>query len=121
MTQLQWFRFFAPEFSTLSDVEVGVLLTAAAVFVDTNGLTEGQANSALALYAAHLQWVKVNQTSAGASYSGSIKSEKEGDLSRTYADMDGDTTWIGQSPYGLQFNSIMAAKVGGCIMTRYGV
>ena len=120
MTQLQWFRFFASEFSALTDAQVTALLTAAAIFVDTSGLNTDQANAALALYAAHLQWVSVNHTSAGSS-SGNVKSEKEGDLSRTYGNMQGDDTWIGQSPYGLQFNDIMRAKVGGCIMTRYGI
>ena len=120
MTQLQWFRLLASEFSALTDAQVNALLTAAAVFVDTSGLNTDQANAALALYAAHLQWVSVNRTSVGASQV-NITSEKEGDLSRTYGTMQGDDTWIGQSPYGQQFNDIMRAKVGGRIMTRYGI
>lgn len=121
MTTLQWFRMFASEFSALTDAEVNALLTAAAVFVSVGGLNADQANAALALYAAHLQWVSVNHTSGSSSYSGNIKSEKEGDLSRTYGTMQGDDTWIGQSPYGQQFNDIMRAAIGGCIMTRYGI
>ena len=120
MSQLQWFRFFASEFSALTDAEVNALLTAADVFVSTNGLNTDQANAVLALYAAHLQWVSVNRTSAGSSQ-GNITSEKEGDLSRSYGSMQGEDTWLGQSPYGLQFNDIMRAAVGGCIMTRYGI
>ena len=118
MTQLQWFRFFASEYSTLTDAEVAVLLSAASVFVDTNGLNTDQSNAALALYAAHLQWISVNRTSL-TSPSGNVKSEKEGDLSRTYAEMDGEDTWIGQSPYGMQFNDLMRVKSGSCIMTRF--
>lgn len=120
MTSLQWFRFFASEFSALTDAEVNALIAAATVFVSTAGLNTDQANAALALYAAHLQWVSVNHTS-GSEIKGNVKSEKEGDLARTYASMKGDDTWLGQSPYGLQFNDIMMAKVGGCIMTRYGI
>lgn len=119
MTQLQWFRLLASEFSALTDSQVNALLSAAAVFVDTNGLNTDQANAALALYAAHLQWVSVYHTSS--TKTGNVTSEKEGDLSRTYGAMQGDDTWIGQSPYGQQFNDIMRAKVGGCIMTRYGI
>lgn len=120
MTQLQWFRLLASEFSALTDAEVNALIAAATVFVSTSGLNTDQANAALALYAAHLQWVSVNRTSTGSSQ-GSVTSEKEGDLARTYGTMQGDDTWLGQSPYGQQFNDIMRAAVGGCIMTRYGI
>lgn len=120
MTQLQWFRLLASEFSALTDAQVNALLSAAAVFVDTSGLNTDQANAAMALYAAHLQWISVNRTSIGASQ-GNITSEKEGDLQRSYSGMKNEDTWIGQSPYGQQFNDIMRAKVGGCIMTRYGI
>lgn len=120
MTQLQWFRFFAPEFAALSDAQVTALLAAAAVFVSTSGLNTDQANAALALYAAHLQWATVNRASVGSS-AGNVISEKEGDLSRSYGSMQGDDTWLGQSPYGLQFIEVMRPAVGGCIMTRYGM
>lgn len=120
MTTVQWFRMFASEFSALTDAQVNALLTAAAVFVSTSGLNTDQANAALALYAAHLQWVSVNHTS-GSEIKGNVKSEKEGDLSRTYGTMQGDDTWLGQSPYGLQFIDVMKPKTGACIMTRYGI
>jgi len=121
MTQLQWFRLLAPEFSALSDAQVSALLTAAAVFVSVTGLNTDQANAALALYAAHLQWITVNRASGSSSSVGNVKSEREGDLARTYSSISGDDTWLGQSPYGLQFTEIMRAAVGGCIMTRYGM
>jgi hypothetical protein len=120
MTSLQWFRILAPEFSALTDAQVNALIAAATVFVSTAGLNTDQANAALALYAAHLQWITVNHTGSG-SNSGNVKSEREGDLSRTYGTMQGDDTWIGQSPYGMQFNDIMKAVTGSCLMTRYGL
>lgn len=120
MTSLEWFRLLATEFSALTDAQVNALLAAAAVFVSTAGLNTDQANAALALYAAHLQWVSVNHTSSTKS-AGNVKSESEGDLSRTYGVMQGDDTWIGQSPYGMQFNDIMKAVTGSCLMTRYGL
>lgn len=120
MTSIQWFRLLAPEFASLTDAQVNALLSAASVFVSTSGLNTDQANAALALYAAHLQWVTVNCTGSSA-ISGTVKSEREGDLSRTYADMVGENTWIGQSPYGKQFNDIMKAATGSCLMTRYGL
>ena len=119
MTSLQWFRLLAPEFSALTDAQVNALIAAATVFVSTKGLNTDQSNAALALYAAHLQWVTVNRASSDSS--GNIKSEREGDLSRTYAEMKDEDTWIGQSPYGMQFNDIMKAATGSCLMTRYGL
>ena len=119
MTQLQWFRLLASEFSALTDAQVNALLSAASVFVDTSGLNTDQANAALALYAAHMQWVSVYHTSS--TKTGNVTSEKEGDIARTYGTMQGDDTWIGQSPYGQQFNDIMRAATGSCIMTRYGI
>lgn len=120
MTSLQWFRLLAPEFAALSDAQVNALVTAASLLVSTNGLNSDQAAAALALYGAHLQWLTVNRTGSSSTV-GNIKSEKEGDLSRTYSSVSGDDTWIGQSPYGLQFEEIMRAATGGCIMTRYGI
>lgn len=118
-TQLEYFRQFAPEFAALTDTVVGNWLTTAGLFVKAGCLDAERAALATALYAAHLAWVTQNQAS-GSGTSGTIKSEREGDLSRTYGSLSGDDSWIGQSPYGQQYLSITSACVGSTIMTRYG-
>lgn len=119
MTQLEWFRLLAPAYSALTDEQVTALLTASALFVNVSCLDDDRANAATALYAAHLQWV--GQASAGnGGIVGNIKSEREGDLSRTYGNLNGDDTWIGQSPYGLQYMDIVKVCSGAGIMTRFG-
>lgn len=118
-SQLEYFRQFALEFAALTDTVVGNWLTTAGLFALTDCLDAERAALATALYAAHLAWVTQNQAS-GSGTTGAIKSEREGDLARTYVALSGDNTWIGQSPYGQQYLSITSACVGSTIMTRYG-
>lgn len=118
MTQLEWFRFFASEFSSLSDDQVNALLAAASLFVALDGLDEDRANAATALYAAHMQWLKTYRQGGEATH-GSVSSEREGDLSRSYNMLHGSDSWLGQSPYGLQFLEIVRAITGSTIMTRF--
>lgn len=118
MTALQWFRFFATEFSALSDADVTVLLTAAGLFVKVDGLDTDRANAANALYAAHLQWVKTYRQGVDGIH-GAVASEREGDLSRSYNAIRGGDSWLGQSPYGLQYLDIIKVLTGSTIMTRF--
>lgn len=73
---------------------------------------------ARALYAAHLLRITTAQASAGSVAQGPITSEREGDLQRTYGTVKGSDTWLGQTPYGLQFIDITKACFGLSIMTR---
>ena len=118
MTPLEYFRLLAPEFASVSDGTVGTWLTVAGNVANTGCLETEVANMALALYAAHLLWVTQNQASGGSKGTGAIKSEKEGDLSRSYGVVSGDTTWLGQSPYGQQYMNVTAPCFGAGIMTR---
>lgn len=119
MTQLEWFRLLAPAYSSLTDEQVQALLTASALFVNVSCLDEERANAATALYAAHLKWT-IDKSASGGGTTGNIKSEREGDLSRTYGSLTGDDSWIGQSPYGLQYLDITKVCSGIGIMTRFG-
>lgn len=117
MTALEYFRFFAPDYSALSDQEVTALLTVATTLGNFGCLTGEPLNAATALYAAHLNWVKSNTDDAS---KGSIKMEKEGDLTRQYSGrIYGDNSMLGQSTYGLQFIEMTAGCFTGPL-TRYG-
>lgn len=120
MTPLEYFRFFAKEYSALTDPEVAALLSVASALGNFGCLSGEQLNAATALYAAHLQWLSVNSGEGGAAGKGSIKMEKEGDLARSYGNaVTGSDTMLGQSPYGLQFIEMTAACFSGPL-TRYG-
>lgn len=116
MTTLEWFRFFAPEYASVSDVDVAILVTATGTLANLGCLTGDNANAAIALYAAHLQWMKAN---ASGGLNGSLKMRKEGDLAEQYVGrIAGDNSVVGQSPYGLQFISMTAPCFMGA-MTRF--
>lgn len=119
MTALQWFRFYAKEYAGLTDVEVEALLAIATILMPPNCLTGDQANAALALYAAHLNWINVNGSE---STRGDIKREKEGDLEREYAvgSNNSSKSLLERSPYGLQFDQITLGCFGGGPLTRFG-
>ena len=117
MTPLQYFRLFAPEFATTSDVDVEGWITIAESFVNVGCLETEPANMARACYAAHLLWLTANQANGGGG-SGPIRSEKEGDLSRTYNGVSGDDSWLGQSPYGRLYINATLPCFGAGIMTR---
>lgn len=120
MDQLAWFRFYAPEYSALPDSEVQTLLTVAAEFVYAPCLSPNLLNAAIALYAAHMRSLQVLSAS-GNGFRGAVISEKEGDLSRTYASGQGtgDPLW-NSSVYGPQYQALVGRCVGATIMTRFG-
>lgn len=120
MTTIEWFRFFAPEYSALSDGEVATLLTAAELFVYAPCLAGDKLNAAIALYAAHMRSLQVLSAS-GNGFRGAVISEKEGDLSRTYSSgqSSGDPLW-NSSVYGPQYLAMVAPCFGASIMTRFG-
>jgi len=118
-TSLEYFRIIAKQFASVSDAEVEVWLDIAGLNANTACLMGDRANLALALYAAHLLSLDAaNQTGEGGH--GNIKSEREGDLSRSYGSSVGDDTWLGLSGYGQQFQNMMLGCFGATIMTRFG-
>lgn len=117
MTPLQYFRLFAPRFSTVSDAVVNEWLTIAGSVANTSCLGAERAAMAQAYYAAHL--LAITEDTANG-ITGPVKSEREGDLSRSYGAISGDATWLGQTPYGLAYRNLTAACYGASIMTRMG-
>lgn len=118
MTSLEYFRLFAPAFVSLTDGVANVWITVAGNLANVEGLPAETANMALALYAAHLYSLTLNQGAGSSSARGAVLREKEGDLEREYAQVKGDTTWLGSSTYGLQFMQVTRAIAGSAIMTR---
>lgn len=118
MTQLEYFRLFAPEFSGVNDIEVQKWLTVASAIVDVSCLSPEQQNVAIALYAAHSLKLSQASLSTGGAVVGSLLSEKEGDLERRYSNVTTNTTsTTEQTIYGRQFDDLLKVCAGGHIMT----
>src|SRR5690606_42151932 len=81
MTALEYFRLFAPAFAAVDDTTVGKWLTIAGSIANTACLDAERAAMAQAYYAAHL--ISLTTDTANG-VTGPVKSEKEGDLSRSY-------------------------------------
>lgn len=123
MTALEYFRIVATQYASMSDADVQVWIDIAKLTsADFTGcLGEERYNLALALLAAHLITLQNNAASSGgAVVSGPVISEKEGDLSRTYASNDSSASGslIDSTPYGSQYVALTAACVGAPILTR---
>lgn len=115
MTELQYFRLFAPEFATMADADVNQWLAIAGALISVDCLDSERRAMANAYYAAHMIKLR-DAASSGAA--GAIISEKEGDLSRTYAQQSNAATLIGSTSYGQQYLQITRACRGAAIMTR---
>lgn len=120
-TSLEYFRIIGKQFAAMSDADVEVWLGIATTLGAGGCLMGDPANLATALYTAHLlQLDSENVTGEGGR--GPIKSEKEGDLARTYGTATGVADgWLGLSPYGQQYSQMTLGCTGGVIMTRYGM
>lgn len=118
MTPLEYFRLLAPEFASVVDGTVQTWLTMAGNLANTGCLDAERAAMALALYAAHMLRLTQTQGSSGSTALGPVTSEREGDLQRTYGALKGSDSWLGQTPYGQQYNDITKACFGLGIMTR---
>lgn len=119
MTSLEFFRIIASQFSSISDEVVNQWLLIAGLNANTACLDDDRKNLALAYYAAHLLFLDA-ENSSGSGGRGPIKSEREGDLSRTYGDGYGGNTWYSLSPYGQEYWNMISGCIGGGIMTRFG-
>lgn len=118
MTALEYFRLLAPEFAAVSDNVASVWITMAGNLASTAGLDAERAAMALALYGAHLLRLTQTQATGSNAALGAITSEREGDLQRTYAQVKGSSSWLGQTTYGLQFIEVTKVIAGAGIMTR---
>lgn len=115
MTALQYFRLFAKEFASVSDADVNTWLGVAAQDVYAPCLNDEELARATALMAAHLL---KQSTDTESGYSGTIKTEKEGDLSRTYADSVSASSYAGGTAYWDQYMALTSRCFGASIMTR---
>ena len=113
MTELEYFRLLAPEFASVADAAVNSWLTMAGNFIVVGCLDAERAAMAQALYAAHL----LTLSTAGGAV-GAVVSEREGDLSRTYATIKGGDTVLGSTSYGQQYIELTRSCFGVNIMTR---
>ena len=114
MTPLEYFRLLAPEFASVADATVNQWLSVAGNLTETGCLDTERAAMAQALYAAHL----LTLSTAGSSAVGAVVSEREGDLSRTYATINGGDTVLGSTSYGQQYIELTRPCFGVNIMTR---
>ena len=113
MTALEYFRLLAPEYAATIDATVNKWLAMADLQAAEICFTDERAAMAQALYAAHLLTLS---TAGGAG--GAIVSEREGDLSRTYATIKGGDTVLGSTSYGQQYIELTRPCFGVNIMTR---
>lgn len=127
MTTLEVFRLVAPEFSAVNDATVNNAITFVSDEISESKFGS-QYNKALAYLAAHfLAWQAVianTGSTSGAAVGGRIISEKEGDLSRSYADNGSQisTTYtdnLERTAYGLEFLRIRKKRIVP-ILTRMG-
>ena len=112
MTALEYFRLLAPEYAATIDATVNKWLAMADLQAAETCFTDERAAMAQALYAAHL--LALSEGGAG----GAIVSEREGDLSRTYATINGGDTLLGSTSYGQQYIDLTRPCFGVNIMTR---
>ena len=113
MTALEYFRLLAPEYAATIDATVNKWLSVANLQSAETCFTDDRAEMAQALYAAHL----LTLSTAGGAV-GAVVSEREGDLSRTYATIKGGDTVLGSTSYGQQYIELTRQCFGVNIMTR---
>ncbi len=114
MTALEYFRLLAPEYAATIDATVNKWLAMADLQAAETCFTDERAAMAHALYAAHLLALSEGGSVGG----GAIVSEREGDLSRTYATIKGGDTLLGSTSYGQQYIDLTRPCFGVNIMTR---
>ena len=118
MTELDYFRLLAPEFSSVTDTTVNQWMSVAGNLTETGCLDTERAAMARALYAAHMLSLTTRSGQGGAAALGPVTSEEEGDLQRSYGGLKGGDTDMGQTSYGQQYLDITRACFGAAIMTR---
>lgn len=117
-TSLEIFRFVAPQFAALPDADVLFALDLAALFINISAYPPESQDLALALKAASILFVQAQSTS-GETGTQVLKSEKEGDLMRTYE--TSGTSATRTNIYDDQLALLGFGTFGAGIMTRYGL
>lgn len=117
-TPLEIFRFVAPQFAAVSDENVQIAIDLAALFINVSAYPLESQSLALALKAASILFVQAQSTS-GETGTQVLKSEREGDLMRTYE--TSGTSATRTNIYDDQLALLGFGTFGAGIMTRYGM
>lgn len=118
---LDIFRLLCPAFAAIPDPQVLAIMEVAKLMYDETQLPEKVRPMALAYMTAHILWGQEQSMQGGASgSSGMVQSEKEGDLSRTFAiDKSLASSSLLRSDYGMSFDHLWKTYCGpSSIMTR---
>ncbi len=118
-TQLEIFRFVAPQFALVSDANVQIALDLAKLFINVSAYPVESQDLALALKAASILFVQAQSTSGETGGTQMLKSEREGDLMRTYDTSGKAATSI--NIYDEQLALLGFGTFGAPIITRYGL
>lgn len=127
MTALQAFRLIAPEFAARSDADVNVILDFVVNELSPSkfGSDYEQAHAYLAAHFLAWQGIIAAGSTSGAATGGAVVSEKEGDLSRSYADNSNQSgggsfmSNLDRTAYGLEYRRL-ARKHIVSVVTRMG-
>lgn len=117
-TQIEIFRFIAPQFAAVSDEDVQIALDLAALFISVEAYPLGSRDLALALKAASILFVQA-QSASGDGTNKVVTREKEGDLERSYSSSSSST--VLDNIYEEQLVALGYGTFGAHIMTRYGM
>jgi len=117
-SQLETFRLVAPEFASVSDVEVQKFLDLAPLFIDPMQYSVETRGLALVYQAASLMYQQ-KQSTSGDSSGLDLTMEKEGDLQRSYGKPNGNA--VSKDIYLQALDRLSLQFSGGCMMTRYGL
>ncbi len=117
-SSLEYVRQLASEFDNVIDDDVSAMITTATLFANVSALDVETTACALALYAAHLLWLKRNQGSGGGAR-GVILSEKDDKVERKYSIVQGSDDWYGQSLYGGMYLKLTVGVLPSAILTRF--
>lgn len=115
MSSLTTFRALIPEFAAVVDATVSVYLSVATLQHNTTSWG-AMFETAMVYFAAHLMSLDPTLGTSGASGLGPIKSQKDGDLSRSYgtiAAASGSTAAdeeLSQTMYGRRFLQIRGTR-----------
>lgn len=113
---LALFRFLVPYFGSAPDSEIEQALALAAPYRPTC-LTTTQQDEAQVYYAAWLMWRRSLQLQAAGStpIPFGVRSEREGDVSRTYGQADGTSSSVDPLGFWNAYADLAARCTGGAI------
>lgn len=120
-SDLEMFRLLCPLFADVPDAQVLAIMEVAKLTYSEELLPEKVRPMALAYMTAHILWGQEQTMQGGASAgSGVVQSEKEGDLSRSYAiDKSLASNALLRSSYGQNFDFLWKTYCGpSAIFTR---